>query len=327
MPPPWSKQGVRGLCSALDSHSALFPWSSPRELVFSWDGYGSTPSHFLCRVASPGVPREVRVDLPASHTEPHIFACQHHLHLTLLGCLPNPGRLPGAVGSLVQVFTRLPWMSQSFRSLDLVPKIHCRSPSDWWLRCRTIFVFLKFMINCFQASYVLFQGRRLFFFPFSIYMQWNVQILREQVHEFWAMTNVHPYITHTLMAQWVKSPPAMQETQEMWVRSLVQEDPPEKNMATCSSLLAWKIPCTGEPVGLQSKGSHRVVYNWATKRAHTSQDKERFRQPRRFLVPPLPGASCYSKCSGSLLIARTKRHACLRAQITEFETAHCYYRL
>ena len=210
--------------------------------------------------------------------------CTSHL----LGCLPNPGRLSGAVGSLVQVFTRLPWMSQSFRSLDLVPKIHGRAPSDWWLRCRTIFVFLKFMINCFQASYVLFQGRRLFFFPFSIYMQWNVQILREQVHEFWVMTNVHPYITQTLMAQWVKSPPAMQETQEMWVRALVQEDPLEKNMATCSSLLAWKIPRTGVPVELQSKGSHRVVYNWATKRTHTSQDTEHFHQPGRFLVPPSP---------------------------------------
>lgn len=89
----------------------------------------------------------------------------------LLGCLPNPVRLPGAIGSLVQVFTRLPWKSHCFRSLDLVPKIHYRAPSDWWLRCRTTFVFLKFMIHCFQASYVLFQGRRLFFFPFSIYMQ------------------------------------------------------------------------------------------------------------------------------------------------------------
>ena len=92
----------------------------------------------------------------------------------------------------------------------------------------------------------------------------------------------------------------MQETQEMWVRPLDQEDPPEENMATCSSILAWKIPWTEEPVGLQSKGSQRVVHNWATKHTHTSQERDCFHQPRRFLVPPLPGASCCSKCCGSL---------------------------
>ena len=47
----------------------------------------------------------------------------------------------------------------------------------------------------------------------------------------------------------VKNPPAKQETQ---VRSLVWEDPLEKEMATHSSILAWKIPQTEEPGGLQS---------------------------------------------------------------------------
>ena len=51
------------------------------------------------------------------------------------------------------------------------------------------------------------------------------------------------------MAQMVKNPPAMQETQ---VRSLGQEDPLEKGMATHYSILAWKIPWTEEPYGLQS---------------------------------------------------------------------------
>ena len=44
------------------------------------------------------------------------------------------------------------------------------------------------------------------------------------------------------MVQWVRNPPAMQETQEMWVRSLDQEDPLEEEMATHSNILAWKIP-------------------------------------------------------------------------------------
>ena len=57
------------------------------------------------------------------------------------------------------------------------------------------------------------------------------------------------------MAQTVKNLPAMQETQ---VRSLGWEDPLEKGMATHSSILAWRIPQTEEPVGLQSMGSQRV---------------------------------------------------------------------
>ena len=48
------------------------------------------------------------------------------------------------------------------------------------------------------------------------------------------------------------------ETQETWVRSLGQEDPLEKDMATHSSIRAWRIPWTEEPGGLQSMGSQRV---------------------------------------------------------------------
>ena len=56
----------------------------------------------------------------------------------------------------------------------------------------------------------------------------------------------------------VKNLPAMQEAQEMWVQSLGREDPLEKEMATHSSILAWRIPWTEEPGGLQSMGSQRV---------------------------------------------------------------------
>ena len=55
------------------------------------------------------------------------------------------------------------------------------------------------------------------------------------------------------MAKWVKTPPTMQETQEMQVRSLGWEDPLKEEMATHSSILAWRIPWTEEPGGLQSK--------------------------------------------------------------------------
>ena len=53
-------------------------------------------------------------------------------------------------------------------------------------------------------------------------------------------------------------PTAMQETQ---VQSLDQEDPLEEGMATHSSILAWRIPCTEEPGGLQSMGSQRAGHD------------------------------------------------------------------
>ena len=64
----------------------------------------------------------------------------------------------------------------------------------------------------------------------------------------------------SVIAQSVKNPPAMQETQ---IRSLSWEDPLEKKMATHSRILAWRIPWTEEPGGLQSIGSRRVRHGWA----------------------------------------------------------------
>ena len=62
----------------------------------------------------------------------------------------------------------------------------------------------------------------------------------------------------SLVAQKVKNPPAIQET---WVQSLGQEDPQEKEMATHSSVLAWRIPWTEEAGRLQSMESQRVRHN------------------------------------------------------------------
>ena len=53
----------------------------------------------------------------------------------------------------------------------------------------------------------------------------------------------------------------MQETPKRWVGSLGQEDPLEEEMATHSSIVAWKIPQTEEPGGLQSMGSQRVGHS------------------------------------------------------------------
>ena len=65
----------------------------------------------------------------------------------------------------------------------------------------------------------------------------------------------------SLVAQTVKHLPAMRET---WVQSLGWEDPLEKEMATYSSTLAWKMPWTEEPGRLQSMGLQRVGHGGAT---------------------------------------------------------------
>ena len=70
------------------------------------------------------------------------------------------------------------------------------------------------------------------------------------------------------MAQCLKNLPAMQKTQEVRVQYQSQENPLEKDMATYSSILAWRIPWAEELGGLQSKGSQRVGHNQPTKRVH-----------------------------------------------------------
>ena len=60
------------------------------------------------------------------------------------------------------------------------------------------------------------------------------------------------------MAQTVKNLPAMEETR---IQSLDWEDPLEKGIASHSSILAWRIPWTEEPGGLQSMGSQRVGHD------------------------------------------------------------------
>ena len=66
----------------------------------------------------------------------------------------------------------------------------------------------------------------------------------------------HPVLS--LMAQMVKNLPAMLET---WVQSLGWEDTLEKRMATHSIILAWRIPCSEKPGGLQSMRLQRVGHS------------------------------------------------------------------
>ena len=100
-------------------------------------------------------------------------------------------------------------------------------------------------------QWVLFFVFCFFFFFLRKRNVWYFHCLGEIIH-----------IGTSLVAQTVKCLPIMWET---WVWSLGQEDPLEKEMATHSSTLAWKIPWTEEPGGLQSMGSQRVGHDWETK--------------------------------------------------------------
>ena len=70
------------------------------------------------------------------------------------------------------------------------------------------------------------------------------------------------------VAQVVKNPPTMQEMR-VWVRSLGQEDPLEKETAIHFSILSWEVPWTEEPGGLWSMESQTAGQNLATKHIHT----------------------------------------------------------
>ena len=76
----------------------------------------------------------------------------------------------------------------------------------------------------------------------------------EQLHYWYYYGSYYHKQIASQMAPWVKNLPEMQEIQEMWVWSLGQEYPLEKEMEIHSSILDWKIPWTEEPGRLQSKG-------------------------------------------------------------------------
>ena len=84
-------------------------------------------------------------------------------------------------------------------------------------------------------------------------LAWKIPVYRNSVE----IENVYPLFWASQIAL-VKNVPAVQETR---VRSLSWEDPLEKEMATHSNILAWKISWTEEPGGLQSMGSQRVGHN------------------------------------------------------------------
>ena len=124
------------------------------------------------------------------------------------------------------------------------------------INCQWFDVFIILTISS-QISPTLFnKGKRL-------RILFTLKLLTSEVVELIAFrfSPCKAYHGASLVAQMVKNLPATQET---WVQFLGPGDPLEKGMAPHSSILAWRIPWTEEPGGLQSMRSQRVRHDWAT---------------------------------------------------------------
>ena len=125
-----------------------------------------------------------------------------------------------------------------------IPQWHVKSGTAWHVSLVVNYVFFFFWEHI--VFWMLMWARDTFLMLFTFLILCQVFLLFPRA---------------SLVAQRLKCLPAMRET---WVWSLGQEDPLEKEMATRSSILAWRIPWMEEPGGLQSTGSQRVGHDWAT---------------------------------------------------------------
>ena len=120
-----------------------------------------------------------------------------------------------------------------------------------------------------------------FFLPKTLVMYWA-----KLCFSFIAL----PLLRTSQVAQQQRTCLPMPGKQETRVWSLGREDPLEREMATHSSTLAWKIPCTEELGGLQSMGLRRVGHDWARTHEHTPLlcikiPKETFIEKRKYIRP------------------------------------------
>ena len=99
----------------------------------------------------------------------------------------------------------------------------------------------------------------------------------------------------------------MQKIQETWVQSLGWEGPLEKEMATCFSILTWKIPWTEEPDRLQSLGSQRVRHDWECIYIHTHTHTQIVMQHRRKgTLPDCEPVTCFITVSPEEIMLELK---------------------
>ena len=220
------------------SHVQLFanPWTAARQSSLS-----ITNSRSLLKLMS------IESMMPANH----LILCR-------------PLLLPPSIFPSIRVFSNesvlcIRWTNYWRFSFSINPSNEYSGLISFrmdWLDLLAVQGTLKSLLQHHSSKASIFQHSTFFIVQFShSYMTMGKTI---------ALTR---WTTWTLVALRVKRLPAMQET---WVRSLGQEDLLEKEMATHSSTLAWKIPWTEEPGRLQSMESQRVRHDWATSIHFTS---------------------------------------------------------
>ena len=146
---------------------------------------------------------------------------------------------------------------------DLVTYIYIFFLFQILFLCRLLQI-IELSSLCYNQQYVLVDYYYILYYIYYIYIKSvNYTTIYLLYYIYMLSVILHCYISvwGFPVAQLVKNLPAMQETR---VQSLGRENPLEKGMATHSSFLAWRIPWTEEPCGLQSTGLQRVRHGWVT---------------------------------------------------------------
>ena len=136
----------------------------------------------------------------------------------------------------------------NYRSPPKIMYIESVMPSNHLILCRPLLLWPSIL-----PSIRVFSNKSALCIRWPKYWSFSFSWSRSKLTE-----NKVMLMNNALVAQRIKHLPAMQET---WVRFLSWEDPLEKEMAPHSSILAWRIPWTEEPSGLQSTGSQRVGHD------------------------------------------------------------------
>ena len=199
---------------------------------------------------------------------------------TLWGFLKNPHRTT-PIETPYRTITwsnnpflgHIPWKKHIISKGHMYPNVNC-SPihKRWtwkWSKCPSTNEWIKKLWYIYTMDYYSAIKKQWNWVicrdvdePGVCHTEWNKLVGERQVLYVDAIWYIYISYGASLVAQMVHNLLVMLET---WVWSLGQEDTLEEDMATHSSILAWRIPWTEEPGRLQSTGSQRIRHDWVTK--------------------------------------------------------------
>ena len=186
-----------------------------------------------------------------------LYEIYHHFYFPQYSSLVNYNLLQFAWMKTVDYIPLL-----IFSNTNLYKQIqrwHMSKFNDWCLRKQSLIIVLKGSMCSSHSKIKQPSNSNLGFVP-------NESTLLKCLWDLLRLELIRIYIQNYLgfpTGSAVMNLPAVQETQETKVWSFGWEDPLKEEMATHSSILAWKIPQTEQPGGLQSIGSQKVGHNWS----------------------------------------------------------------